>query len=121
MDYRRYKRVPARLTLLIYRKEVLVASGMLRNISKSGLYISTNCPNLDINQEVEIEFDLHDPTKPGNKRLKGTLVHRNHGGLGVEFAGRGDPETPELRSLLNWVEETNLLINRPYTASAVAF
>lgn len=121
MDYRRYKRVPARLTLLIYRKGILVASGMLRNISKSGLYMSTSCPNLDINQEVEIEFNLHDPSAPGDKRLTGMLVHKNHGGVGVEFMARGDPQTQELRTLLNWVKETNLLINRPYTANVAAF
>lgn len=120
MEYRRSKRVPARLTLLIYRKGALVATGMLRNISKSGLFISTHCPNLDPDEELEIEFNLHDRSIPGNQRIKAKLVHKTCAGIGAQFAGGGERELPVLRSLLNWVKETNLLIGRPRTERAVA-
>lgn len=120
MEYRQSKRVPARLTLLIYRKGTLVATGMLRNISNSGLFISTRCPNLAPNEELEIEFDLHDRNSRGNQRIKAQLVHRNHVGIGARFSGGERRGTPELRSLLNWVGETNLLIGRPRTERVAA-
>jgi len=120
MDYRQNKRMPGRLTLLIYRRGLLVATGMLRNISQSGLFISTNCQDLDLNQQLEIEFRLHDPDAPQLQRVSAVLVHKNSRGLGVEFDGRDEANTPEVRSLLRWVKETNHLIPRsPHFRSAV--
>lgn len=110
MELRQSKRFPGRLTLLIYRKGRLVASGMLRNISRQGLFISTRNPNLDLNQDVEIEFHLHDPDVRGYQRVDATLVRCSPNGLGVEFKEQGDNPGPELRSLLRWVRETNFLI-----------
>ncbi|SFM57509.1 PilZ domain-containing protein [Marinobacter zhejiangensis] len=120
MEYRRYKRVPARLTLLIYRRGALVATGMLRNISKSGLFISTHGPDLDLDQEVEIEFNLHGRHTSGSQRIRAKLVHQTPTGIGAQFAGGGDKESPVLRALLSWVKETNLLIGRPRTEQAAA-
>ncbi|MDX1457054.1 MAG: PilZ domain-containing protein [Marinobacter sp.] len=112
MEYRQNKRIPGRLTLLIYRRGLLVATGMLRNISQRGLFISTNCQDLDLNQRLEIEFRLHDPEAPQYQRVSAVLVHKNDRGLGVEFQDRNEANSPEVRSLLRWVKETNHLIPR---------
>lgn len=121
MEHRKNKRFPGRLTLSIYRKGRLVATGMLRNISSHGLFISTKCPNIDLNQQVEIEFRLHDPRTRGCQRLNAILVHKSKEGLGVEFEGGGENPTPELRSLLRWVKETNFLIHKSLGVRSVAF
>ncbi|MDX1755060.1 MAG: PilZ domain-containing protein [Marinobacter sp.] len=119
MDYRQNKRMPGRLTLLIYRRGLLVATGMLRNISQRGLFISTNCQDLDLNQKLEIEFRLHDPDAPEPQRVSAVLVHKNSRGLGVEFASKEQADSPEVRSLLRWVKSTNHLIPRtPYFRTA---
>ena len=60
MEHRRAKRLPANIQVLLYQRGLPEAVAVVRNISKSGMFVATDFDDIDINQKVDVEFRLEE-------------------------------------------------------------
>lgn len=85
MEHRYSDRSTAELNIAIYKQNLLVALGVVKNIGTAGVYIESGFNELTTNQPLEIEFFPSEKSR--NQRFKAVVVHRNHQGFGVEIEG----------------------------------
>lgn len=84
MEHRYSDRLTADLNIVIYKKNLLVAMGIVKNIGKEGVFIESLLSELTANQPLEIEFFANDSALK-NRRFKAVVVHRNEQGFGAEI------------------------------------
>lgn len=84
MEHRYSDRSTADLNIVIYKQNLLVALGVVKNIGKAGVFIESGFSELNMNQPLEIEFFPGDKAAK-NRRFKAVVVHRNEQGFGVEI------------------------------------
>lgn len=111
MEHRYSDRLTADLNIVIYKKNLLVAMGIVKNIGSEGVFIESGFNELRINQPLEIEFLSNEKTQKG-RRLKAIVVHRTDRGFGAEIEDIA--EQIKLASLLNRkpMERGNSVITR---------
>lgn len=89
MEHRYSERSAADSKLLIYKRGVPVALGVLQNVSRNGMFVRTDYCDLDLHQYIEIELLPHRGNGTGcctgGVRLQSFVVHRGGGGFGVEI------------------------------------
>jgi hypothetical protein len=84
MEHRYSDRLRAELNIVIYKNNLLVAMGIVKNIGNEGVFIESGFNELCANQPLEIEFLANDkPLK--SRRFKAIVVHRSDLGFGVEI------------------------------------
>jgi hypothetical protein len=89
MEHRYSDRLSANLNIVIYKKNLLVAMGVVKNMGSEGVFIESGFADLSANQPLEIEFlasdkSASDKSMYGN-RFKAVVVHRTEMGFGVEI------------------------------------
>lgn len=84
MEHRYSDRLTADLNIVIYKQNLLVAMGTVKNIGKEGVFIESRFAELTANQPLEIEFLANDSSIK-NRRFKAVVVHRAEHGFGVEI------------------------------------
>lgn len=96
MEHRQSKRVPANVRLRVYKRGEPIATGLLKDVSKQGLFVATDLDQVGVNQLLEIEFGQLERPEVPEQRMSAVVVHKNEEGLGLELAeddqGRGLPE-----------------------------
>jgi phosphopantothenoylcysteine synthetase/decarboxylase len=84
MEHRYSDRLTADLNIVIFKRNLLVAMGVVKNIGSEGVFIESGFDDLAVNQLLEIEFFSNEkPLK--SRRFKAMVVHRNHVGFGAEI------------------------------------
>jgi hypothetical protein len=84
MEHRYSDRLTADLNIVIFKRNLLVAMGVVKNIGSEGVFIESGFDDLTVNQLLEIEFFSNEkPVK--SRRFKAMVVHRNHLGFGAEI------------------------------------
>jgi hypothetical protein len=93
MEHRYATRVPLRINVLIYQQGLPVQVGRTRDLSSEGAFLETAQFQGRLPDCLELEFL---PALEGLERfrLKALVVHRNHAGIGIEFAVL-DPRTEQ--------------------------
>ena len=110
MEHRLSKRVQGKISLLIYKRKVPVATGHIKDASRQGLFIATDYNDIQLNQTVEIEFHLPDRQENPFRKLKALVVRKTDNGLGVDF-DEVENDSFAIASLTQWVERYYLLKN----------
>lgn len=87
MEHRLSKRVEGELPILVYKRGVPVATGMVRDISRRGLFISTDYSDVRLNQTIELAFRFPEWSSRGHCMLSAHVVRSGDGGLGLDFEG----------------------------------
>lgn len=84
MEHRYSDRLTADMNIVIYKKNLLVAMGVIKNIGSEGVFIESGFTDISVNQPLEIEFLAVEKTPKGN-RFKAVVVHRTEIGFGAEI------------------------------------
>ena len=58
MEHRHHSRIPVGLEMLIYRRGMPVATGRIRDASRSGVFVETDYAEVREHQSLEFEFRL---------------------------------------------------------------
>jgi hypothetical protein len=85
MEHRYSGRSQSDLKIVIYKKNILMAMGIIRNIGNEGVFIETRFNELAVNQPLEIEFFSRDTKILKDRRFKALVVHRSANGFGAEI------------------------------------
>ncbi|MDO3722199.1 PilZ domain-containing protein [Marinobacter sp. chi1] len=107
MEHRLSKRVPGRLGSLLYKRGMPVATGQIRDASRSGLFLATEYAGADIDETVELEFRFPKRDERSFRRLVARVVRKTDKGLGVEFESAGN-DTFTISYLLKWLQQHHL-------------
>ncbi len=103
MEYRLSKRITGKLGLLLYKRNMPVATGQIRDASERGLFIATSYTDVQLNQTLELEFRFPDKYENSFLKLRGLVVRKSDQGLGVDFSGvENDGFT--ISALLSWLQ-----------------
>jgi uncharacterized GH25 family protein len=85
MEHRYSDRSETDLKIVIYKQNLLVAMGIIRNIGNEGVFVETRFNEVPVNQPLEIEFFSHDTKALKDRRFKAMVVHRSNAGFGAEI------------------------------------
>ena len=110
MEHRLSKRVQGKLGLLVYKRGMPVATGLIRDASKRGLFIATDYTDIQLNQTVELEFRFPDTQEKRFRRLKAHVVRKSDKGLGVDFEGV-ENDSFTISSLMHWLKSHHMSVN----------
>ncbi|MCG7199672.1 PilZ domain-containing protein [Marinobacter pelagius] len=102
MEHRLSKRVPGKLSLLVYKRGMPVATGQVRNASRRGVFVSTDYDDVKLNQTLELELCYPEKTEKQLRRLKAHVIRKSPDGLGLDFDG-ADNDALGISKLLNWL------------------
>lgn len=88
MEHRHHKRYPSNHKALIFKNGMPVAIGLIQNFSRSGIFINTDIPLVDLHQSLDIELIARSGSRSavygGERRLCQTLVmHKADCGVGL--------------------------------------
>lgn len=84
MEHRYSDRLTADLNIVIFKKNLLVAMGVVKNIGSEGVFIESGFDDLAVNQPLEIEFFSNEKNLK-SRRFKVVVVHRTNVGFGAEI------------------------------------
>ncbi len=110
MEHRLSKRVQGKLGLLVYKRGMPVATGLIRDASKRGLFIATDYTDVQLNQTVELEFRFPDKQERQFRRLKAHVVRKSDKGIGVDFEGV-ENDSFTISSLMQWLKKHHMTMN----------
>lgn len=110
MEHRLSKRIPGKLSILVYKRGMPVATGQVRNASRRGVFISTDYDDVSLNQTLELELCYPEKTEKMLRRLKAHVVRKSAKGLGLDFDG-ADNDALGISKLLNWLTGHQLAAN----------
>jgi len=102
MEHRLSKRVPGKLSILVYKRGMPVATGQVRNASRRGVFISTDYDDVNLNQTLELELCYPEKTEKPLRRLKAHVVRKSRNGLGLDFDGV-ENDALGISKLINWL------------------
>ena len=114
MEHWLSQRVEGGLPILVYKRGMPVATGMIRDASRRGLFIATDYSDVRLNQTIELSFRFPERSERGHCTLSAHVVRTDDGGLGVDFDGvENDALTiSELIACLQEQASTDLLAGR---------
>jgi len=111
MEHRQSIRTRGRLALLVYKRGLPVATGQVHDASRKGLFIATDYEDVDLNQSLEVEFQLSGQHPCQFRRLKGHVVRKSDRGLGLELEGLEINNPAVLSALMTSLNGERSLIN----------
>jgi hypothetical protein len=95
MEHRKTQRMPAHIHVLIYQRGLPVAVATVRNISKGGMFVTTDFDGVDINQRLDVEFRLAGQEDDGESQwVSAIVVRKTEMGLALEC----DDDSEDFRS-----------------------
>ena len=99
---------------MVDKRGMPVATGMIRDASRRGLFIATDYSDVRLNQTIELSFRFPERSVRGHCTLSAHVVRTEDGGLGVDFDGvENDALTiSELIACLQEQASTDLLAGR---------
>lgn len=83
MEHRYNPRVSTDTKVLIYMRCMPIAIGRLRNVSRGGLFIASDCDNIALNQPLEIEIMGVRHGADSHRRCRTMVTHKARDGFGL--------------------------------------
>ena len=118
MEHRYSDRLTTDLNIVIYKKNLLVAMGVVKNIGSEGVFIESGFNELCTNQPLEIEFFSNEKSLK-SCRLKAVVVHRTDLGFGAEIEDIA--EQIKLASLMSSAKTRRISIPRPAPGAGLGY
>jgi len=86
MEHRCTERYTGDLTLLIYKHNVPIAVGRVKNGSRIGVFIETEFADIECEQQLtfEVILDKSNATKWQRIEMKALVIHKTNRGFGAE-------------------------------------
>jgi hypothetical protein len=86
MEHRCTERIVSELKILIYKHNLPVAIGRVRNGSSSGVFVETDFSDVDCGHQLQLEvlFNRNNSVKPQSIALKALVIHKTGKGFGAE-------------------------------------
>lgn len=84
MEHRLSRRVDCNIELLVMKKGIPAAVGRITNISRHGMFITTDYQQAGIWQPVEVELLATLPSCKGSRRFQMIVTRKTSHGFGVE-------------------------------------
>ena len=100
MEHRYHLRMEADIPALIYRCGVPVATGRMRDASRSGVFVRTSYAELRPNQHLELEFPLNGGGEGATRRLRAHVRRCEQNGVALEMDDRDAAVAASMRALL---------------------
>lgn len=104
MEHRLSKRVPGKLSLLVYKRGMPVATGRIRDASRRGIFIATDYNDVQLNQTLELELCYPEHTEKPLRRLRAHVVRKSPNGIGLDFDGV-DNDALTIANLIHWLKD----------------
>ncbi len=101
MEHRHHLRVLVGLRTLVYRRGLPVATGLIRNASRCGAFLETECPELRQYQHLQFEFRLSGEGAATRHRVTAQVLRRTHEGVALEIDEADRSSTLALSSLVD--------------------
>ena len=118
MEHRYSKRVTAGVKLLIYKKGIPVAIGRIKDVSRHGIFVSTDFTDVGLHQILEIEFTLQSDDGGQRSRFRAVVARKAEGGIGLELEEGSDEGYEALRSLVDRVASQPIFGVSPLVSNA---
>jgi len=90
----------ADIPALIYRCGVPVATGRMRDASRSGVFVRTSYAELRPNQHLELELPLNGGGEGATRRLRAHVRRCEQNGVALEMDDRDAAVAASMRALL---------------------
>lgn len=100
MEHRYHVRMDADIPALIYRCGVPVATGRMRDASRSGVFVRTSYGELRPNQNLELEFPLSGGGEGATRRLRAHVRRCEQNGVALEMDDRDVSVAASMRALV---------------------
>lgn len=100
MEHRHHVRIPIGIKTLIYRRGLPIATGRIRNGSRGGLFIETECVEMGLHQRVQCEVPVAEDAGAIGHCVSVRVVRQAPGGAGVEL---DEDDEPVAGSMLAYV------------------
>ncbi len=86
MEHRCTERITSELKILIYKHNLPIAIGRVRNGSSSGLFVETDFMDIECEHQLQLEvlFNKSNVTKLQSIVLKVLVIHKTGKGFGAE-------------------------------------
>jgi len=85
MEQRHHARVPIGFSTIIYRRGLPIATGRIRDASSRGLFIETECQDLQVYQSLQCELRGAQEHGGSRTRIQVLVVRSSAAGAGVEI------------------------------------
>jgi len=97
MEHRCHQRFPVRLEVLIHLRDGASCRGVVRNASRSGVFVETRFPRLHAHQQLALEFRLRDGPVRKGCRVDAYVLRCAGNGVALEI----DDSDPKSKEYLN--------------------
>lgn len=104
MEHRLSKRIPGRVSLLVFKRGMPVATGLVQDASRRGVFVATDYDDIKLNQTVELELYYPDRTMESLRRLKAHVVRKSEQGIGLDF-DMVENDALCIAHLLQWLQK----------------
>ena len=101
MEHRYHQRFPVRLEVLIHLRDGPSGRGVVRNASRSGVFVETRCPRLHEHQQLALEFGLRDGSVRKWCRVGAYVLRCAGNGVALEIDDSDPKSTEYLDRLLD--------------------
>ena len=101
MERRHHLRVPTDIETLIYRSGLPVATGLIRNVSRCGVLLETECLELHRHQPLQFEFRLSGDGTVTRYRVAAYVLRRTGECVGLEIDDADGGSTHAIGSLVD--------------------
>lgn len=107
MEHRCSERYNANIKILIYRYDVPVAIGRIKNGTRYGLFIQSDLADVKSLQQLGIEILVYRAAQKLQRyRFESIVIHTAEHGFGVELDTLGDEAANQLIEMLRQSPET---------------
>jgi hypothetical protein len=101
VERRHHLRVPIDIETLIYCSGLPVATGLIRNASRFGVLLETECQELHRHQPVQLEFRRSGESTDIRHRVTAHVLRRTIVGVGLEIDDADSVSTLVMASLVD--------------------
>lgn len=108
MERRRFKRVSAKVKLVVFEGGLPVAIGRICNAGSEGFFVETEFTDAALKQSLELELPLRVGTEMQHFRFAAQVVHRTANGYGMRIEKSDEQAKKALFMLLS-----NCLLDEP--------
>ncbi|ACE83876.1 hypothetical protein [Cellvibrio japonicus] len=102
MEHRCSERYPADIKILIYKYQLPVAIGRIKNGNRYGLFVESDLVGIKPLQQLGIEILAYrNSHKLHRYRYDAIVIHTNDGGFGMELDALDEEQAAQLMDLLH--------------------
>jgi hypothetical protein len=93
--------VPASVKLRLYKQGEPVGTGHMRDLSRDGLFLSTDFDGVRVNDILQIELSPSTDSGRPDNRMQAIVIYKEEDGLGMLLTD--EHRLPSLTQLYSWL------------------